>query len=569
VVKNRCFLSNNQPGASLNADNTNCGNGTVPPDGGSYPPAWTGTAGSGFNPNEIVGLPGRTREFTKIIPDGQLTAGAHVQYFFRKSDLSTPATFEMLPDTHVVFPQRAAGQFDGTRWYHFGVLPDRWKDGAFGGSGMACMLVYDAGERRGDELRWVSIADSIGLTAAARRGAHNGWRARADQPLFDASLNPIVVSGDPTIAVATHGGHPGTIWDLYQSVAGESNVPAGLIGSRVGPRPAGQLTTGKFSHNGPSEAMLLGYYRTLVWLHGDLSANSVGPVPNKGDNDIGILTAFMTNPVGTPTPRGIIAVGRDLVESQDADHPTFFPTFFGTSLRDPDYRSLSGVANAAPDLIPQPNINPSGGIYSVFSPCFFTNDVYNVESGVPTAQVAAYYENAGSSGPYVAAVYAPEGGARIVRSLVEGWSLQNPQGSRYTPLSTTGEKHFWLQQLTAIFTALNCQPTLQPVDVGDGWSTGRPFVNFMNLRSSNPMRSGEARIAFGITKTEKVEVKVYDVGGRLVKTVANRMFAGGQEHVVTWDGTNDAGQPVARGVYFYQLRSPSFTSQKKLAVLKN
>jgi hypothetical protein len=54
-----------------------------------------------------------------------------------------------------------------------------------------------------------------------------------------------------------------------------------------------------------------------------------------------------------------------------------------------------------------------------------------------------------------------------------------------------------------------------------------------------------------------------------VKTVANRTFAGGQEHVVTWDGTNEAGQAVSRGVYFYQLRSPSFTSQKKLAVLKD
>ena len=103
--------------------------------------------------------------------------------------------------------------------------------------------------------------------------------------------------------------------------------------------------------------------------------------------------------------------------------------------------------------------------------------------------------------------------------------------------------------------------------VGDG--PGSPFVSFMNLRSANPMRSGEAQIVFGIKNTERVEVKVYDVTGRLVKTVANRSFAGGVEHVVTWDGTNDAGQSVARGVYFYQLRSPSFTSQKKLTVLKN
>jgi len=43
----------------------------------------------------------------------------------------------------------------------------------------------------------------------------------------------------------------------------------------------------------------------------------------------------------------------------------------------------------------------------------------------------------------------------------------------------------------------------------------------------------------------------------------------GMEHVVTWDGTNDTGQKVKNGVYFYQLKSATWTSQKKLAVLSN
>jgi hypothetical protein len=33
-------------------------------------------------------------------------------------------------------------------------------------------------------------------------------------------------------------------------------------------------------------------------------------------------------------------------------------------------------------------------------------------------------------------------------------------------------------------------------------------------------------------------------------------------------GGDDVGRPVARGVYFYQHRTPSFTGQKKLAVLR-
>ena len=60
-----------------------------------------------------------------------------------------------------------------------------------------------------------------------------------------------------------------------------------------------------------------------------------------------------------------------------------------------------------------------------------------------------------------------------------------------------------------------------------------------------------------------------DVSGRAVKTVAKRVFAGGQEHVVVWDGTDDAGHRVKSGVYFYRLQTPTWSSQKKLALLSN
>ena len=74
------------------------------------------------------------------------------------------------------------------------------------------------------------------------------------------------------------------------------------------------------------------------------------------------------------------------------------------------------------------------------------------------------------------------------------------------------------------------------------------------------------RLAFGITRREQVELRIYDVSGRAVRTLANREFAAG-EHEVVWDGSDDAGRAVPRGVYFYQLRTPSFVSQKKLAML--
>jgi len=57
-----------------------------------------------------------------------------------------------------------------------------------------------------------------------------------------------------------------------------------------------------------------------------------------------------------------------------------------------------------------------------------------------------------------------------------------------------------------------------------------------------------------------------DAAGRQVRTLANRDFTAG-EHDLYWEGLDDQGHPVPRGIYFYPMRTPSFVSQKKLAVL--
>jgi hypothetical protein len=151
-----------------------------------------------------------------------------------------------------------------------------------------------------------------------------------------------------------------------------------------------------------------------------------------------------------------------------------------------------------------------------------------------------------------------------------GWTtgLFGGMGTSGTLLNVGTRKYF--QDLFNNITPIAiCGGSLgQPVDVGDGPLAGG-FVNFLSLKSSNPMHAGQARIAFGIQKTDKVQVRIYDVTGRVVKTIADRVFAGGQEHVVVWDGTSDAGQKVRNGVYFYQLKTSTWTSQKKLAVLSN
>jgi hypothetical protein len=76
--------------------------------------------------------------------------------------------------------------------------------------------------------------------------------------------------------------------------------------------------------------------------------------------------------------------------------------------------------------------------------------------------------------------------------------------------------------------------------------------NFVRLTSSNPLRSGPANIRFGLAKADRVKIDVYDVGGRVVRSLVNQAFAPG-DHEVQWDRLGQSGSPVPSGLYFTRV----------------
>jgi len=95
------------------------------------------------------------------------------------------------------------------------------------------------------------------------------------------------------------------------------------------------------------------------------------------------------------------------------------------------------------------------------------------------------------------------------------------------------------------------------------------LLDFMALRSPNPMTSGQARIVFTLSHSEVGRLDVLDVTGRLVKTVADGYFVAGVEQSVRWDGRDDNGVRVPSGVYWYRLHTPSVTLTGKVALLSH
>jgi len=93
------------------------------------------------------------------------------------------------------------------------------------------------------------------------------------------------------------------------------------------------------------------------------------------------------------------------------------------------------------------------------------------------------------------------------------------------------------------------------------------FRNTLSQNYPNPFNPSTS-IEFSVRERTPVTLNVYDVGGRLVRSLVQGDRAPGEVHRVAWDGRDNAGRAVASGVYFYKLVTNSFTQTKKMVLLK-
>jgi len=74
-------------------------------------------------------------------------------------------------------------------------------------------------------------------------------------------------------------------------------------------------------------------------------------------------------------------------------------------------------------------------------------------------------------------------------------------------------------------------------------------------------------VAFTLPSAANVTLAVYNVEGRLVKTLLAATVGEGR-HEYVWDGTDASGVSVSSGVYFYRLTGGRQTLTRKMVLLK-
>ena len=77
----------------------------------------------------------------------------------------------------------------------------------------------------------------------------------------------------------------------------------------------------------------------------------------------------------------------------------------------------------------------------------------------------------------------------------------------------------------------------------------------------------ETDISFILPTRTHASLTIYNIVGKKVVTLANREMDAGT-HTVHWDGRDEAGKPVATGVYFYRLKTDEFEQTQKMVLMK-
>jgi hypothetical protein len=97
-----------------------------------------------------------------------------------------------------------------------------------------------------------------------------------------------------------------------------------------------------------------------------------------------------------------------------------------------------------------------------------------------------------------------------------------------------------------------------PVQTPDRFNLAQNYPNPFNP---------ETQIRFELPQRSEIELSVYDVSGKLVKTlISDEMEAGG--HVVKWNGDDADGEAVGSGVYLYRIEMGGLTETRRMILLR-
>jgi len=93
-----------------------------------------------------------------------------------------------------------------------------------------------------------------------------------------------------------------------------------------------------------------------------------------------------------------------------------------------------------------------------------------------------------------------------------------------------------------------------------------PNVTALYANSPNPFNPSTT-VAFDLARDGRVQVRIYDMRGSLVRTLADESLPAGR-HTVRWNGRDQTGRVVASGTYLLRMSAEGLELRRRMMLLK-
>ena len=477
-------------------------------------PAFVGSD-TDIDPGDVDPLARTVRLANDIFPDDLLTPGSRLNLFY-KTKFTAGAEWFTLPDT------------TGGNYLEMEVLPSSFDTTA----SFNCVLYvdhYDEGPGQG---------------------------------LIESSLAAVIPGGSANFE--------NTAWDRYDVRAASS----------------AQATFGRPGNTeyGATIAQALGY-KVILWDSGSLSS------ANLVNQDAAVLTSWLLQ--ADPGGNSLYLSGDGIAASITAEAATeplaleLLENVGGVQHLCDTYNQADCPVGSPQDLSACIDIDPVGGAVVSLRPQGGTpqgqgngcpqNRSFDVLGVQPSPTYGApigeeEYSGAGKTAQF-ASVSNHHAALINYKMVVDGLAVHHrrePGVCAFNSFATASVEER-LQEVLDWFgysgAPSPCSDPGSQIGIGDDPRPGAVRTTLANF-APNPLqgsRRGEIRFTLG--SEGPARVSIYDLGGRLVKTVHDGLTPAGMNSVF-WDGTDGSGRPVASGVYFYSLRTRDQEFGKKMVVVR-
>ena len=297
--------------------------------------------------------------------------------------------------------------------------------------------------------------------------------------------------------------------------------------------------------HGPGTAAL-GNYNTVIWFTGNRDRLTLQ------SKDQIWLTEWLQS-----GPNHLLLTGNDL--AYDVDHVHGDPNEFFAGYLHAAYQG-DGLIDTDVLICDE----PGGEVYLnechvLSAGCPAMPEFDRVEPADPAADVAMYYERSDSQQFPAAVTYSNNDPG--FSTIVLGFGLEYMvDGGVIVPRGETGLAGR-VGLLEAVMEEFDVEPSGQGTGVADA------SENRLSHARPNPFNPTTS-IEYSIKAPGRVRIRVFDLAGRVVRTLVDEERAAPGGAVAVWDGRDESGKTCASGVYFYGIEAPGFKETRRMTLLK-